>query len=136
MALTMQQMELEIKRLRAEVEAMRRPKSVAKLVMSSGSVRLYVFTTTTAFASLTATANITTMSGSSVATGATLNDPTGHMADVISGSKGICVEDGGNYYALTPYVVGLRVNALTLQARKENASDAFWATWHSGDNCT
>lgn len=42
MALTMQQMELEIKRLRAEVEAMRRPKSVAKLVLGPPTIEFQV----------------------------------------------------------------------------------------------
>ena len=103
--------------------------------VQTSSTRLFVYTTSTAFSSNTATADITTLAGSSVESDATVNDPLGHFSDVLSGSKGVCVRDGGEYYALGPYVVGLRVNAFTLQLRKENASDSFWATYHTGDDC-
>jgi hypothetical protein len=46
--MTMQQMELEIKRLRAEMEAMKRPKSVAKIIQQSlGGLQFQVVSGTT-----------------------------------------------------------------------------------------
>ncbi len=66
-----------------------------------GGATLYRFETTAAYTSGTSvTATIKTMSGTTFASGATLKDPEAIFMGMASGTKGYCIAQGGEYFAI------------------------------------
>jgi hypothetical protein len=65
-----------------------------------GGATLYRFETTAAYTSGTSVAaTIKTMAGTTFASGATLKDPEAIFLGMASGTKGYCIEQGGEYFA-------------------------------------
>jgi hypothetical protein len=66
-----------------------------------GGATLYRFETTAAYTSGTSvTATIKTMAGTTFASGATLKDPEAIFMGMASGTKGYCIAQGGEYFAI------------------------------------
>jgi hypothetical protein len=66
----------------------------------TGGATLYRFETTAAYTSGTSvSATIKTMAGTTFASGATLKDPEAIFMGMASGTKGYCIEQGGEYFA-------------------------------------
>jgi hypothetical protein len=66
-----------------------------------GGATLYRFETTAAYTSGTSvTATIKTMAGTTLASGATLKDPEAIFMGMASGTKGYCIAQGGEYFAI------------------------------------
>jgi hypothetical protein len=66
-----------------------------------GGATLYRFETTAAYTSGTSvTATIKTMAGTTFASGATLKDPEAIFLGMASGTKGYCIAQGGEYFAI------------------------------------
>jgi hypothetical protein len=66
-----------------------------------GGATLYRFETTAAYTSGTSvTATIKTMAGTTLASGATLKDPEAIFLGMASGTKGYCIAQGGEYFAI------------------------------------
>jgi hypothetical protein len=66
-----------------------------------GGSTLYRFETTAAYTSGTSvTATIKTMAGTTFASGATLKDPEAIFMGMASGTKGYCIAQGGEYFAI------------------------------------
>jgi hypothetical protein len=66
-----------------------------------GGATLYRFETTEAYTSGTSvTATIKTMAGTTFASGATLKDPEAIFLGMASGTKGYCIAQGGEYFAI------------------------------------
>jgi hypothetical protein len=66
-----------------------------------GGATLYRFETTAAYTSGTSvTATIKTMAGTTFASGATLKDPEAIFIGMASGTKGYCIAQGGEYFAI------------------------------------
>jgi hypothetical protein len=66
-----------------------------------GGATLYRFETTAAYTSGTSvTATIKTMAGTTFASGATLRDPEAIFMGMASGTKGYCIAQGGEYFAI------------------------------------
>jgi len=75
--------------------------SVRRLGGSGGGATLYRFETTAAYTSGTSvTATIKTMAGTTFASGATLKDPEAIFMGMASGTKGYCIAQGGEYFAI------------------------------------
>jgi hypothetical protein len=75
--------------------------SVRRLGGGSGGTTLYRFETTAAYTSGTSvTATIKTMAGATFASGATLKDPEAIFMGMASGTKGYCIAQGGEYFAI------------------------------------
>jgi hypothetical protein len=68
---------------------------------SGGGATLYRFETTAAYTSGTSVAaTIKTMAGTTFASGATLKDPEAIFMGMASGTKGYCIAQGGEYFAI------------------------------------
>jgi len=66
-----------------------------------GGATLYRFETTAAYTSGTSvSATIKTMAGTTFASGATLKDPEAIFMGMASGTKGYCIAQGGEYFAI------------------------------------
>ena len=75
--------------------------SVRRLGGGGGGATLYRFETTAAYTSGTSvSATIKTMAGTTLASGATLNDPEAIFLGMASGTKGYCIAQGGEYFAI------------------------------------
>ena len=75
--------------------------SVRRLGGGGGGATLYRFETTAAYTSGTSvTATIKTMAGTTFASGATLKDPEAIFMGMASGTKGYCIAQGGEYFAI------------------------------------
>jgi hypothetical protein len=100
------------------------------------STRLYLYEITTTFSAGECIATIKNLAGDiTIGTGLAVKDPTGHMTNIVAGTKGICAKEAGEYYAITPYVVQLRYVEPDLQLNKGTAVDG-WVTWTTAaDEC-
>ena len=97
---------------------------------------LYLYEITTTFSAGECIATIKNLAGDiTIGTGLAVKDPTGHMTNIVAGTKGICAKEAGEYYAITPYVVQLRYVEPDLQLNKGIATDG-WVTWTTAaDEC-
>jgi hypothetical protein len=74
---------------------------IARIGGGGGGATLYRFETTAAYTSGTSvTATIKTMAGTTLASGATLKDPEAIFLGMASGTKGYCIAQGGEYFAI------------------------------------
>lgn len=95
------------------------------VVRTSGgsTLRLYLFTLTGTIASGAGVATIRNMTDSTeIETGASVKDILGHFDGLVSGYRGICVKQAGEYYAIGPYVIDVRWDAPDLEQSKKPAT--------------
>lgn len=64
------------------------------------NIRLYRFTLNEAWASNAADADILEMDGTDTTIDADVQDPLGIFSDLTTGDAGICIFQGGSYYAI------------------------------------
>jgi len=62
-----------------------------------------------------------------------VRDPLGHFNGLTSGYRGICAKQGGNYYALGPYVTAVRWDDPDLEFSRDNATT--WINVDTAEDC-
>ena len=86
-------------KLEKTVDQLMQPKSTARVMMSS--VRLYRFTLNASLASGTADADILEMDGTDTGIDATVRDPAGIFATLVTvGDDGLCLYQDGKYWVI------------------------------------
>lgn len=85
-----------------------------------GGDKHYLFTLTGTISAGAGAATIRDMpDATEIETGASVKDPLGHFNGLISGYRGICIKQGGLYYAIGPYVIDVRWNDPVLEQSKK-----------------
>lgn len=89
----------------------------------------FLYTLTSTMTGGSGTATIRNMADTSeIATGQTVLDKLGHFEGLTSGKRGVCIKQAGAYYAITPYLTGVRWNTPNLERSHNGGS-----TWDNID---
>lgn len=103
-------------------------------VKGGSGASLYLFTLTGTVSSGSGAATIRNMADNEeIESGATVIDPLGHMDGLTSGHRGICVQAGSAYYAITPYVVDVRWSDPKLEQTKNGST---YTTIDTAEDCS
>ena len=110
---------------------------VLKLDVSGGGGggdKHYLFTLTATMASGSGACTIRSMADDTeVATSQTVVDTLGFFDGLASGQRGICIRQGGVYYAIGPYVTSVRWDDPDLEYSKDNATT--WVNIDTAEEC-
>lgn len=122
-----EQLEITIRRI-SQVE------SKPRLILAGGSTDLYLFTLTSTITSGTGVGTIRNMADDTeIATSQDVQDPLGHFDGLMSGYRGICAKQNGEYYALGPYVTKVRWDDPDLEYSRNNATT--WINVDTAESC-
>lgn len=99
-----------------------------------GGVNLFLYTLTSAMSAGSGTATIRNMADDTqIATSQTVVDTLGFFNGLAIGQRGICVNSGGTYYAIGPYVTKVRWDDPDLEYTKDN--DTTWVNIDTAEDC-
>lgn len=100
----------------------------------SGGDKHFLFTLTGTMSGGSGAATIRNMADDTeIETGASVIGPLGHFDGLTSGYRGICIKQGGEYYAIGPYVVNVRWVDPVLEQTKDGTN---YTTIDTAVNCT
>ena len=99
-----------------------------------GGDKHYLFTLTATMASGSGACTIRNMADDAeIATSQTVVDTLGFFDGLASGQRGICIRQGGVYYAIGPYVTSVRWDDPDLEYSKDDATT--WVTIDTAEEC-
>lgn len=104
---------------------------IVSMEKESGGDAHFLFTLTSAVTGASGTANVTTMAGTSVETGAAVSNTGGDFEGIPSGRQGICISQSGVYYitrVFEQHLTDVRWDDPDLEKTRDNAQ-----TWDNVD---